>query len=284
MATVREHYDISAKALNAQRIWELRSDNGVTLVTIQGKVSHSIEENAKYWSFYLPEQAEFGCISYLLHQPHILDGVINYDEPEQIIGFTDTPERQSLSSFVFTRRVYLYLDWCVDDNEQILIDQLGKNLDLNIKVRDKNYVSKCSELNKPMAFISHDSNDKDDLVRELALELDKLLCPVWYDEFSLKVGDSLIESIDQGLKESRKCILVISPSFISNSGWTKKEFNSILTREIFEKNNVLLPVWHNVTPEQVYGYSSELLNRVALQSTLGPVELAKKLSMQIKAV
>lgn len=60
-------------------------------------------------------------------------------------------------------------------------------------------MDKCSELEKPLAFISHDSNDKDSLVRELALELDKQLCPVWYDEFSLEIGDSLIENIEKGL-------------------------------------------------------------------------------------
>ena len=38
---------------------------------------------------------------------------------------------------------------------------------------------------------THDSRDKDAFVRELAHELAKNSCPVWYDEFSLKVGDSL---------------------------------------------------------------------------------------------
>src|SRR5690606_19152709 len=99
MATVREHYDTSAKALNAQRHWDLGSKVDSVIVRVWGKVSHCLEENAKYWSFYFPERAEIGCIYYLLSQPHVSDGVISHDEPEQEIGFAHTPERQTLSSF-----------------------------------------------------------------------------------------------------------------------------------------------------------------------------------------
>jgi hypothetical protein len=72
---------------------------------------------------------------------------------------------------------------------------------------------------KPMAFISHDSRDN------LAMELSKRMCPVWYDEYSLEVGDR--SSIEKGIKEARKCILVLSPAFISNGGWGKAEVDSI---------------------------------------------------------
>ena len=46
-------------------------------------------------------------------------------------------------------------------------------------------------------FISHASEDKEDLVRPLAVALEKLGVKVWYDEFTLKVGDSLRRSIDK---------------------------------------------------------------------------------------
>jgi hypothetical protein len=257
MATVREYYDTTAKALNAQREWQLSSDGGQTTLTVFGKVSHCIEENAKYWSFYLPADSEINCLSYLLSQPHVSEGIIGLNEPEQEIGFADTPERQKLSSFVFTRRVYVYIDKTLCLEEIKYLKKLGSSLNFNIRIRDKLYVSKCTELSQPLAFISHDSRDKDDLVRELAIE--------------------------RGLKESRKCVIIISPSFIANNGWTKKEFNAIFTREVFEKENVILPVWHNVTPEQVYGYSAELLDRVALNSSLGTKELAKKLAQKIQS-
>lgn len=49
-------------------------------------------------------------------------------------------------------------------------------------------------------FISHASEDKELLVRELAIALRNLGLRVWYDEFTLKPGDSLYESIDRGLE------------------------------------------------------------------------------------
>ncbi len=36
---------------------------------------------------------------------------------------------------------------------------------------------------------------------------------VWYDEFSLQLGDSLTASIDRGLQESRYGLVVLSKTF-----------------------------------------------------------------------
>ena len=45
-------------------------------------------------------------------------------------------------------------------------------------------------------FISHASEDKDDLVRPLAEQLRPRGLRVWFDETELKLGDSLRRSID----------------------------------------------------------------------------------------
>ena len=50
-------------------------------------------------------------------------------------------------------------------------------------------------------FISHASEDKALFVRPLAKALQQAGLKVWYDEFTLKLGDSLRESIDRGLGE-----------------------------------------------------------------------------------
>jgi TIR domain len=81
------------------------------------------------------------------------------------------------------------------------------------------------------------------------------MCWVWFDEYSLNVGDSLRESIERGIKECKRCILVISKNFLGNSGWTKGEFNSVFTRELLENKRLVLPVWHDVTAQEVYEYS-----------------------------
>ena len=52
-------------------------------------------------------------------------------------------------------------------------------------------------------FISHASEDKDDVVRPLAAELAAAGLSVWYDEYELRVGDSLRRKIDKGIAHSR---------------------------------------------------------------------------------
>ena len=59
-------------------------------------------------------------------------------------------------------------------------------------------------------FISHASEDKDSVVRPLAIALKNKGINVWYDEFELKIGDSLRRKIDQGLSRSKFGIVVLS--------------------------------------------------------------------------
>jgi len=66
-------------------------------------------------------------------------------------------------------------------------------------------------------FISHASEDKDDIVRPLVSELKRLDFKVWYDESALKVGDSLRRSIDKGLTNSRYGAVILSPSFFAKN-------------------------------------------------------------------
>lgn len=114
------------------------------------------------------------------------------------------------------------------------------------------------------AFISHASEDKDSFVRELYQTLTNLGLSIWYDEFTLKVGDSLSKSIDNGLINSDYGIMIISQSFLSK-GWPDYEYRSLLSREIGNKP-VILPVWYNVTKESVSQYSLYLADKFAISA------------------
>ncbi len=177
-----------------------------------------------------------------------------------------------------TKRLYLYSETDLLPNEISKLQKEANKLDHNLVFRNKSYVDVRSSYEKPLAFISHDSKDKTEIAKPIANNLISKLCPVWYDEYSLKVGNSLRESIENGLKNCHKCILILSPNFLANDGWTKKEFNSIFTREVIEKTNIILPVWFNVTKEQVYEYSPSLVDTVGLDwNKLGEDEVCRKL-------
>ncbi len=120
------------------------------------------------------------------------------------------------------------------------------------------------------AFISHASEDKDEIVRPLANALRVEGLAVWYDEFELKVGDSIRRKIDYGLAKSRAALVVISQEFITKR-WTKYELDGIITRSVDGKQ-MLLPIWHNISSDEVSEYSPSLADRVALNAADHSVE------------
>ncbi|HAT7956455.1 TPA: TIR domain-containing protein [Legionella pneumophila] len=282
MATVREYFDTDLKSLSIHKEW-LKSNAGENQFSITAKIALDLDGNAKYWFFFIPKDVSIENVNEIFITPETSQCVLSTGEDSIYIesGFSDYSQRSTSETLVFTKRIFLYIDALLTPEIRQQITDLGMKQGFYVIVKDQEYAKERSEYEKPLAFISHDSRDKDPLVRELALELSKLMCPVWYDEYSLKVGDSLRACIEQGLKETKKCVIVLSPNFLSNDGWGKAEFDSIFTREIIEKNNIILPVWHNVGVKEVYQYSPRLADKVGLNSSIGVQELARKLSTVI---
>lgn len=110
-------------------------------------------------------------------------------------------------------------------------------------------------------FISHASEDKDSVVRPLSYALKEGGLSVWYDEFELHIGDSLRRKIDTGLARSRFGVVVFSRSFFGK-GWTNYELDGLVTRAVSE-DQVLLPIWHEITKQELIEYSPSLADKVA---------------------
>lgn len=119
-------------------------------------------------------------------------------------------------------------------------------------------------------FISHASEDKDEIVRPLANALRVNGLKVWYDEFELKIGDSLRRKIDKGLATSRFGVVVLSQSFVKK-GWTNYELDGLVTKSITGEQ-VLLPIWHNISKREVIEYSPSLADKVARNTVSYTVE------------
>ncbi|ORV93155.1 hypothetical protein AWC12_01895 [Mycolicibacterium iranicum] len=130
------------------------------------------------------------------------------------------------------------------------------------------------------AFISHASEDKADFVRPLAERLREEHVEVWYDEFSLRVGDSLRQSIDKGLSRSRFGVVVLSPSFFAKR-WPQWELDGLVARDI-EERGILLPVWHGVTRAEVLAYSPPLADKLASSSGSGIEQVVRQLCEVIR--
>ena len=128
-------------------------------------------------------------------------------------------------------------------------------------------------------FISHASEDKDRFVRRLADELGKSL-RVWYDEFTLKVGDSLHRSIDKGLAQSRYGIVVLSHNFFRKE-WPQKELDGLVTRER-DGRKVILPIWLDVDAVEIMRYSPLLMGKVAAKVSDGFEQVVAELLRVLK--
>ena len=115
-------------------------------------------------------------------------------------------------------------------------------------------------------FVCHASPDKEGLVRPLAHALKAGGLEVWFDEFELKIGDSLRRKIDQGIRSARYGIVVLSPSFLTGRPWTEHELDGIVNAYIYNRQ-VLLPIWHEVAHADVMRYSPSLADKVALSSS-----------------
>ncbi len=97
------------------------------------------------------------------------------------------------------------------------------------------------------AFISHAFEDKA-LARPLAHGLSEKGFRIWYDEFELKVGDSLVELINRGLVNSRYGIVVLSHAFFAKR-WPRRELVGFTTLQLQEGTRAILPVWYNITSQ-----------------------------------
>ena len=193
--------------------------------------------------------------------------------------FFGDPGSISANEVQMSKRIFIYSETQLSDEDVMKLKEEGRKLGHEVQFRSQTHAMMRSRQDKPLAFISYDSRDRN-IAQSIAIGLQRLMCSVWYDEFSLKVGDNLRDSIERGLKECRKCVLILSQNFFSNGGWTKKEFDSVFTREVLEKSQLILPIWSGIEKQ----HSPSLLNVKGLDwNQLGQDEVCRRLYLAIEA-
>jgi hypothetical protein len=125
------------------------------------------------------------------------------------------------------------------------------------------------------AFISYADEDKEEIAKPLADALIDLGYTIWYDEYSLKVGDSLRRSIDQGLSNSRYAVVIFSLNFFKKK-WTNNELDGLVVRE-HNDEKFILPVWHRISLDDIVQYSPMLAGRIAATTDAGLNQVVARL-------
>ncbi len=115
-------------------------------------------------------------------------------------------------------------------------------------------------------FISHATPDKERVARPLAELLMERGCEVWIDEQEIRVSNSIRQKIDDGLARSRFGIVVLSKHFLEGRTWTERELNGLFVREEGAGEVRILPIWHEVSKEEVARYSPILADKHALKT------------------
>ena len=128
-------------------------------------------------------------------------------------------------------------------------------------------------------FISHASEDKDEVVRPLAHALQESGLAVWYDEFELRIGDSLRRKIDRGLANSSFGVVVLSRDFF-RKGWPNYELDELVTKGI-DGEQIILPIWHNISKAEVMDFSPSLADKLGRSTSTHTVE---EIAAEISAV
>jgi hypothetical protein len=300
MSTIRQYFDTDFDHMLRVHIWYPSCD-----IPCDASLFYDANANSAFLAFYFADatlqpsdfERVLGTLRYGASQVSLRGGIalpaarvfhgslrVRNEDPFKIeYQLFGDPAWRDLLGIPPSRRVFIYAETSFTEAEIAgLIDAAGK-IGHELQFRDAAYANRRTVLEKPLAFISHDSRDKESIARPIALNLQRKICPVWYDEFSLKVGDRLRESIETGLKECQRCILIVSKNFLANDGWTKNEFDSVFTREILERRDVILPVWHGVTAQEVYEYSPTLANRFAINWAEGKDQVVAKLHGAIVA-
>ncbi len=202
---------------------------------------------------------------------------------EEVNNYCQSLQNNAVDSFTKTVKQIFGLQTIPDGIEKASVNGLIHGVDIIIGRLSRNLSIKTHEtlldearLRKAYAaglgkqwdvFISHATEDKQDFVTDLASALRQSGLLVWFDKLELTIGDSLRRKIDEGLANSRYGIVVLSRHFFAKE-WPQHELDGLMSKEI-AGTKVILPVWHNISLEEVRSRSPILASRLAARSSDG---------------
>jgi hypothetical protein len=183
MATLREYFDTDFTTLLKNSIevpWQLNHEHGVLSV----RVHLDFDSNVKFLSVFLPAGSCHGdVIKAALLDVH--SWLTAGDGLEVRLSREGEAERRS-TDLRFAGRVFLYHEAEIATDTLAEIARLAGEDGLALHFRGPRFATGRVKYERPLAFISHDSRDKAEIARPLAVALSIKQCPVWFDEFSLR--------------------------------------------------------------------------------------------------
>ena len=89
-------------------------------------------------------------------------------------------------------------------------------------------------------FLSYTSTDKH-FVRRLAADLQSRDCEVWFDEWVIKAGDSIVQKIQNGIADSQYLLVILSQKSVS-SPWVTVELDAAFFEQTKSRSITVIPI------------------------------------------
>jgi hypothetical protein len=170
--------------------------------------------------------------------------------------------------FVLSTFVFIFCD-CDELNPELeAAIEAVRTLGFELIFLGKLYLNEMKRGETPAFFVSYDARNREQIARPIAARLSAIGEPVWFDDFNLRPGDNLRQTIEDGLRKCRQCVLLVTKELLSNEAWAKVEFDAIFSREVSEKRKIIVPVWVDVTRNEVDAFSMSLANKFAVLTSV----------------
>ena len=124
-------------------------------------------------------------------------------------------------------------------------------------------------------FICHASEDKSSFVKDLANQLLRIGASIFYDEYSIGLGQSLTASINAGLSRASCVVVVLSASFLDKE-WTNSELQAAFNLHV-SGDTRLVPVFHEIDPAVIRKRYPLVADIKGISSSLGYERVASEL-------
>ena len=135
----------------------------------------------------------------------------------------------------------------------------------------------CVRLEKK-AFISHSSKDNKDLERIISY-LNGQNLPVWFDKYSISVGDSITESVQTGIEESDMVIFWVTDNFLA-SKWCRFEMNAYIKRLIEEEIRIIIMLYDEIEVKKLPLFLQDIKHIKRGERTV--IEVAEEIARVVK--
>lgn len=109
-------------------------------------------------------------------------------------------------------------------------------------------------------FVSHASEDKVAFVDGLVAGLKAVGLKVWYDRSEMTGGGGVVRTLDEGLRNSRFCVVVLSPNYFAKQ-WTRAELDAVLHNDLSLGGARTLPVLFNMKASDIAQHHVLLADR-----------------------